>query len=309
VLERLAAVVTDTGSKASHFASVAREFGLPWWSTPNSPPACPGGTASPSTPPIGLVYDGVVPALRERARRPRPQRDTPFRRRMAEVMGHIAPLNLTDPGDESFAPSGCRTIHDIVRFCHERGVGEMFSLVGKGGRGLAQAKLLETPLPVVLHVLDLGGGLVPAAAEEKTVDPCHFASGALIALWEGLNHPDVQWDGSLLAFDWERFDQMSGGVFSLKSKVLSSYVVVAREYMHLLMRFGYHFAVVDAMCGEHPEANYVNFRFKGGGAGVGQRLLRLDFVKKVLASAGFRVKVTGDMLDARLDRAPAPKTS
>ncbi len=308
VLERLAAVITDTGSKASHFASVAREFGLPVvvdakFATRSLPE---GGVVTVDAT-HGLVYAGAVAALKDRAGRPRPQRDTPFRRSMAEVMRHIAPLNLTDPGDESFAPSGCRTIHDIVRFCHERGVGEMFSLVGKGGRGLAQAKLLETPLPVVLHILDLGGGLTPAAAEEKTVDPCHFASGGLIALWEGLNHPDVQWDGSLLSFDWERFDQMSGGVFSLKSKILSSYVVVAREYLHLLMRFGYHFAVVDSVCGEHPEGNYVNFRFKGGGAGVGQRLLRLDFVKKVLASAGFRVKVTGDMLDARLDRAPAPK--
>jgi len=308
VLERLAAVITDTGSKASHFASVAREFGLPVVVNAKfATRTLEEGRVVTVDATHGRIYDGAVAALKERAGRPRPQRDTPFRRRMAEVMDRIAPLNLTDPEDKDFAPHGCRTIHDIVRFCHERGVGEMFSLVGKGGRGLAQAKLLQTPLPVIMHVLDLGGGLTPAAAGEKTVDPCHFSSGSLIALWEGLNHPDVQWDGSLLAFDWERFDQMSGGVFSLKSKILSSYVVVAREYMHLLMRFGYHFAVVDALCGEHPEANYVNFRFKGGGAGVGQRLLRLDFVKKVLASAGFRVKVTGDMLDARLDRAPAPK--
>ncbi len=308
VLERLAAVVTDTGSKASHFASVAREFGLPVvvdtkFATRTLEPGAVvtvDGTG-------GRVYAGAVQALRDSARRPRIQRDTPFRKRLDDVMRRIAPLNLTDPESPDFAPEGCRSIHDIVRFCHERGVAEMFSLVGKGGRGLAQAKPLKSTLPVVMHVLDLGGGLTADAAKAKEIDPCHFASDTLSAVWEGLNHPDVQWDGSLLAFDWEQFDRMAGGVFSLKSKILSSYVVVAREYMHLLMRFGYHFAVVDALCTEHPDANYINFRFKGGGAAVGQRLLRLDFVDRVLRAAGFRVKITGDMLDARLVRASAPQ--
>ncbi|WP_461208883.1 PEP/pyruvate-binding domain-containing protein [Desulfocurvus sp. DL9XJH121] len=308
VLERLAAVVTDTGSKASHFASVAREFGLPVVVDAKFATRDLGeGVVVTVDADTGRVYAGEVPELKRRAGRRAARRDTPFHKRMAEVMRHVSPLNLVDPDAEAFQPKNCRSIHDVVRFCHETGVAEMFSLVGKGGRGLARARLFDGGLPLVMYVLDLGGGLTPDGARADTVRPEHFASPASKALWKGLNHPDVQWDGSLLAFDWEEFDRMSGGVMSLKSKTLASYAVVAREYMHLLMRFGYHFAVIDTMCGPHEQSNYVGFRFKGGGAEVGKRLLRLDFVRKILADAGFSVTTRGDMLDARLMAAPAVK--
>ena len=45
--------------------------------------------------------------------------------------------------------------------------------------------------------------------------------------------------------------------------------------------------------------NYVNFRFKGGGAGSDQRTLRLDGVHPGRSTHfGFTVRVTGDLLDA-----------
>ncbi|GAB6175342.1 PEP/pyruvate-binding domain-containing protein [Desulfobaculum senezii] len=308
VLERLAAVITDTGSKASHFASVAREFGVPVIVDAKfATRELADGALVTVDADHGHVYDGELPELRERAAMRANVQDTPFHRRLRKVMDHIVPLNLTDPEGDDFAPDGCRTMHDIVRFCHEKAVAEMFNLVDKGGRGLAQAKILEGGLPLVMYILDLGGGLTPQAHKASAVDPCHFASDSISALWEGLNHPDIQWDGSLLAFDWEEFDRMSAGVVSLKSKTLSSYVILARDYMHALIRFGYHFAVLDTMSTDHADSNYINFRFKGGGAGIGQRKLRLAFVDKVLKDAGFTVRITGDMLEASLNRAPRPK--
>ncbi|NJB69088.1 pyruvate,water dikinase [Desulfobaculum xiamenense] len=308
VLERLSAVVTDTGSKASHFASVAREFGLPVIVDAKfATRALTDGMTVTVDADAGRVYPGSIEALAIRAAKRAADRTTPFHRRLRKVMDYISPLNLTDPDAENFAPKGCRTMHDIVRFCHEKAVAEMFSLVNKGGRGLAQAKILEGGLPLVMHILDLGGGLTPQARDATVVDPCHFASEAMSALWEGLNHPDIQWDGSLLAFDWEEFDRMSAGIVGLKSKLLSSYVILARDYMHTLLRFGYHFAVLDTMCTDHSDSNYINFRFKGGGAEMGQRRLRLAFVDKVLRDAGFTVRITGDMLEANLARAPRPR--
>lgn len=308
VLERLAAVVTDTGSKASHFASVAREFGLPVVVDAKfATSRLKEGDIVSVDADTGNVYAGEVAELKPYAGRPATRRDTPFHKRMAEVMKHVSPLHLTDADAATFAPDHCRSIHDIVRFCHETGVSEMFSLVGKGGRGLAKARICDCGLPIVLYILDLGGGLVPQAAQADAVTPDHFATGSIKALWKGLNHPDIQWDGSLLAFDWEEFDRISGGVMSLKSKTLASYCIVASDYMHMLMRFGYHFAVVDTVCGQHEQSNYVNFRFKGGGAEIGNRLLRLEFVRKVLAGHGFIVTTKGDMLDARLMAAPPHK--
>lgn len=308
VLERLCAVVTDTGSKASHFASIAREFGLPVIVDAKfATRMLEAGELVTVDADTGNVYEGAVAELRSVAGKPLIRRDTPFHNRLSEVMKFVSPLHLTNPEDDSFAPEGCQSVHDIVRFCHETGVSEMFSLVGKGGRGLAKAKQFEGGLPFVMYMLDIGGGLTPDASGVDVVDPCHISNDSMAALWEGLNHPDIQWDGSLLAFDWEEFDRVAGGVVSLKSKTLASYAVLSREYMHLLMRFGYHFAVVDVFNGRHDQSNYINFRFKGGGADVGRRLLRLEFVKKVLSAAGFSVKVTGDMLDARYMTAPQPK--
>ncbi|BBD09829.1 PEP/pyruvate-binding domain-containing protein [Desulfovibrio ferrophilus] len=308
VLERLAAVVTDTGSKASHFASVAREFGLPVVVDAKfATRILTDGMQITVYADTGHIYAGEVRELKALAGRPPAPRDTPFHRRMAEVMNLVAPLHLTNPDASEFAPQGCRSIHDIVRFCHETGVSEMFSLVGKGGRGLAKARRFEGGLPMTMYMLDLGGGLTPQAATTDTLDPCHFASDAISAFWEGLNHPDIQWDGSLLAFDWEEFDKVSGGIISLESKTLASYAILGKDYMHLLMRFGYHFAVIDTICGPVPESNYINFRFKGGGAEIGKRMLRLELVRKVLTSAGFTVTSKGDMLDARFMAAPAPK--
>jgi pyruvate,water dikinase len=80
---------------------------------------------------------------------------------------------------------------------------------------------------------------------------------------------------------------------------------VAREYLHLVLRFGYHFAVLDALGGENPEANYIAFRFKGGGADYENRLWRVELIQAILEWAGFMVKTKGDLLDARFDRRPA----
>jgi len=72
-----------------------------------------------------------------------------------------------------------------------------------------------------------------------------------------------------------------------------------------MLRFGYHFAVLDTLCGEAAEANYIAFRFKGGGGDYEKRLWRVHLIKMILEWAGFVVQTRGDMLDARLERQDA----
>ena len=69
-----------------------------------------------------------------------------------------------------------------------------------------------------------------------------------------------------------------------------------------MIRFGYHFSVVDSICGTDQAANYINFRFKGGGAAFDQRLRRLRFIHRVLAHYGFETQTRGDMIDAKCAR-------
>jgi pyruvate, water dikinase len=67
-------------------------------------------------------------------------------------------------------------------------------------------------------------------------------------MFTGLAHEKIKWDQNIKHFDWEEFDKVSAGVFNpAKSALLSSYGLLARDYMHALIRFGYHFVVVDSL--------------------------------------------------------------
>jgi pyruvate,water dikinase len=197
-------------------------------------------------------------------------------------------------------------MHDLVRFAHEKGMAEMFSLVGANARGLGRARQLATDLPLTLYVLDLDGSIALEAADKETVEPRSITSPLERACWEGLSHPEVTWHKDLVYLDWSEFDRVSGGILSFKSALLASYAVVARDYLHLLLRFGYHFAVLDALSGENPKANYIAFRFKGDGGSYENRLRRVELIKTILQWAGLMVNTRGDLLDARFDRRAAP---
>jgi len=177
--------------------------------------------------------------------------------------------------------------------------------VGRSGRGLAQARRLATELPLVMYILDLEGGLFKEGQEGKTIDPRFIACEPMRAWWEGLSHPDVVWHQGLIHLDWEELDRLSAGLVNPFGKTLASYAIISNNYLHLTLRFGYHFAVLDTLCREEAEANYIAFRFKGGGGDFEKRLWRVRLVKTVLEWAGFVVRTRGDLLDARLDRQAA----
>jgi pyruvate,water dikinase len=75
-----------------------------------------------------------------------------------------------------------------------------------------------------------------------------------------------------------------------------------------MIRFGYHFSVIDSYCGPRPENNYIRFRFKGGGAAMDRRVLRLAFISRVLGRSGFSISTRGDLLDARFLRSEETET-
>ncbi|MGE4551849.1 MAG: PEP/pyruvate-binding domain-containing protein [Desulfovibrionaceae bacterium] len=300
---RLAGVVAETGSRASHFASVAREFGLPVLVGAGDPyAALTEGRSVTVDAASGRVFAGRVTEVLTAA--PRADRANYALTRLAAVLPHMVKLNLTDPEAENFSPEGCRSLHDVVRLCHEKGVAEMFSLVGKGGRGMGRAKKLETRLPVTIYVLDVGDGLFETARDKQSITPDDIKCPCMWSLWWGLTNENTPWSDKLPHMDWEQFDRVSAGLISTDSRLLASYAVLAQDYVHLMVRFGYHFSQVDALCGDEPRTNYVNFRFKGGGGLPEQRALRLAFIHEVLAGEGFTVTTRGDMLDAQFGRQP-----
>jgi len=309
VIGRLRAVVAESGSRASHFASIAREFGVPVLAAAHeATQRLPSGHVVTVDAGQGRVYQGEVAGLKREAPRGLFAPEAPFSVRLQKVMELASPLHLLDPASPDFSPENCKSMQDLVRFTHEKGMAEMFSLVGRSGRGLARARQLATDLPFTMYVLDLEGGVAPEAAKQKTIEPRFITSPLMQACWQGLTHPEVTWHKGLVYMDWEEVDRVSAGILSLKSTLLASYAVIARDYLHLVLRFGYHFAVLDALGGENPEANYITFRFKGGGANYENRLRRVELIKSILEWAGFMVKTRGDLLDARFDRRPAEQT-
>lgn len=301
-LDRIAAVVAEHGSRASHFASVARERGVPVIVGCDLRHHASGSLLTVDAV-TGTIFSGCVRHVVESGTASRRQY-TDVRSRWSTLSGHTVHLGLTDTSVPGFCAAGCRSLHDVVRYCHERGVAEMFTLVDRNGRGLGRSRKLKTDLPLVMYVLDLGGGLCAAAGERGEILPSAVVSAPMEALWDGLTDHRIVWDQRRRHVDWEEFDRISGGIFSLNSRLLASYAVISSNYMHLNIRFGYHFSLLDSVCGPRTGENYVSFRFKGGGASVEQRRYRLVFIEKVLHRLEFEVAMHGDMLDASVQRLP-----
>jgi len=301
VMDRLSAVVTDLGAVAGHFASVAREWGVPTLvNTRKATRILKTGDIVTVVADKAKVYGGKVEGLSDAScERNRLLADSPVMKRLNLIIEHCSPLNLLDPQDPGFVPEQCKSLHDIVRYVHEKAVQEMFSLRAKGIRRARGARKLISEIPVTLYVLDLekrhprgfdGRGGIPIEKVENT---------GLRALWNGLGNPEIVWSSDVLHFDWQEFDRLSAGIISLDSQMLASFAVISEDYLNIHIRFGYHFVVIDSLFGPFPEQNYILLRFKGGGALPERRHLRVLFLAQVLKAHGFETESQGDGVDAK----------
>ena len=297
---RLGGVIAAEGSAASHFATIARESGVPVViNVPEATALFESGQMVTIDGHRGQIHDGKAkPSELHLA-----GRKTWLSEKMKEILKPVARLNLTDAASEDFVPENCRSMHDLIRFSHEMGVREMFALADRRGRGLYQSKVLELEIPLSFRVLNLEGGLTEKGDTLKRVFLKHVACKPFLAMFAGLAHENIEWDPDTIHFDWEEFDKMSAGIFNpTDSPLLSSYGLLARDYMHSMIRFGYHFAVVDALLVSQAEQNYIQFSFKGGGASESGKTMRLETIRIVLEKYGFTISVRGDMLNAEYRR-------
>ena len=221
-------------------------------------------------------------------------------------------LHLQDPASLSFRPSGCKSAHDVLRFCHEKAIQAMFDLNDEIAHGAPSVKKLLTPAPVNLHVLDLGKGLAESTAMADQVTPEQIVSRPFQALWRGVTHPGVSWTREIPATLSDLASVMTTSLATpagpLRALGEKSYLLVADEYMNLNSRLAYHFTLVDACVSEVPDNNYIAFRFAGGGAARPRRNLRASFIEGCLSHYGFKVDRRGDLVNAWYKKAPAVQT-
>ncbi|BCO08626.1 pyruvate phosphate dikinase PEP/pyruvate binding subunit [Desulfolithobacter dissulfuricans] len=304
ILSRLGGVVADKGSTAGHFATVCREFGVPLLvGTGEASRLLAHGMTVTLDADNRVVYPGRISLLlanRKRAGRPS-REDLPWFKKLRAILDFITPLKLVDPASPDFAPRSCRSLHDIIRFVHEKAVQTMFSLGDSLTGSAGKCFRLQTDLPLDIYLIDVGDGLKPGRLQGDSVTLDQITSQPFLALWEGISHPGIDWH-SREHFDWKTYDDvaLAGGVAAQGSADLATYAVISRDYLNMNMRFGYHFTQVDALCGPEDRTNYCMLRFAGGGGEFTGRALRIEFLRRVLQELGFEVTVRADLLDGRL---------
>jgi pyruvate,water dikinase len=310
VLDRVVGIVAEYGTPACHLASLAREAGLPVLCQVKGILNMRNDQLISLDADAGNVYEGRV--FQDTAQNQTQGwigKDPLVQDILEQMLPLIAPLSHQSRGDNAGTLDSVHTLHDLVRYVHEAGVQSMFTLVGKRGLNKYAVKRLDADIPLVMFVLDVQEGLIQGARGKKVVTPKDMTSRPMCAFWRGLSHPCVSWDPGILHYDWDAYGKSSVVFTNVeKSTLFSSYAVLARTYFHALIKFGYHFVVVDGLIGASAEANYLRMRFKGGGGLEEQRILRLQLLKGLLHRFGFQTKLTGDFIDAFFDRHEAKST-
>jgi pyruvate,water dikinase len=304
---KVAAMVCEAGSATSHLATVLRERRVPaLFGARGASGVLQEGALVTVDAYYGNIYAGRVEELLKAPRADDAMlKQTRAYKVLESALKYITPLNLLDPRADNFRPQFCLTYHDLTRYAHEKAMAELFHLPGDrlpedGARRLA------SKLPLDLHIIDLGGGLAPEAADLPTVKPEHLRSRPLLAYWRGVSA--VGWTGPK-PVDLAGFMSvvMSTATDTNVRERLheKNFAIITDDYLNLSNRLGFHFATIESFLGE-PGESYVSFTFYGGGAELSRRMRRVRFLAKVLQRLDFRVELKEDSITARIDGFDAP---
>lgn len=307
--QKATAVVVERGNLTDHMSSVVRELQVPCVvRVPDIFSILKNGQEITVDATNGIIYKGIIKDILKdnddiltHPISVNIERTESYRmlKRLAEL---IFPLNLTDPRAAGFNEESCRSWHDIIRFCHETALNEMFSFKDKSSLGkIKNIYQVRTDLPLSLYCLDLFEDSVQTI-EKKLIDADSITCKPFQALWRGMNAPNISWQGP---------DQMAGagGIFTamMRTPALESvscdtrsFAVVTREYMNLSLSMGYHYVVLDSYLSDDPYLNHITISFKGGAADARKRGLRILLISRILKKAGFRVNIKNDFLKARI---------
>ena len=130
IVPQAAAIIAERGSAAGHLATIAREFRVP------TLVGVEGATdilrrrmkVTVDTK-QRIIYAGrVKELLHYELMQSTAFEDAPEFRLLRRLLKRIAPLHLIDPQAPDFTPEGCKSVHDVIRFIHEKAVQELMDL-------------------------------------------------------------------------------------------------------------------------------------------------------------------------------------
>ncbi len=309
IVPKAAAIVSERGSAAGHLATIAREFRVPTLvGVERATEILPEGMQVTVDTKQRTIYAGRVKELLQyELVQSLAFEDAPEFRLLRRILARIAPLHLIDPADPNFTADGCTSVHDVIRFIHEKAVEELMDLPRfvKRFKGV-RIFTLVSDIPLGLKVLDLGGGIAPEATGTKLL-PEHIRSLPMKALWEGLSGPGV-WSTEPVPVDFQ-------GMMSSLTKTWAetpgattvtgfNLAVISETYMNLHLRLGYHFNLVDARLDSEASRNHIYFRFVGGVTDLTRRSRRAQLLEKILSQYHFKVDTKGDLVVAKVLHLP-----
>lgn len=308
VMPFTSAIITDTGTPTSHMSALCREFRVPTFvNAGNATELLQHGqkiTVIAGDNGTLTVYDGTIRELLGQGSDARNMERLYEFRKKRYILRYISMLNLIDPLLDDFVPEKCRTMHDILRFIHEKSVMELIETARYGPAGNSALKL-DIPIPVGITVVDIGGGISQDAEDgkERKITFDQISSIPFRAIIQGMMRPGA-WHsetvslkaGDFMASMMRMPDITSAG----DSYVGYNVAVISREYANLSLRFGYHFNMMDCLCSENTRNNHIYFRFAGGATDITKRSRRVQLIAAVLKDYAFNIKIKGDLLIARL---------
>lgn len=316
VLRKAGALLAENGSLTGHMAAICREFGIPAiFNLPGAYRSLAEGELVTVDALAGRVFAGeIAPLLELQIPKQLPQSACPVLAMLRRISPSILPLTLIDPASENFRPENCLSLHDVMRYVHEKSYAEMFlisdSLSGSGISGVAAR--LECQIPLDLYVIDLGGGLKEKG--KSRIKPDDIESVPFKNLLNGMLNPalrskeprPVNFRGFLSVME----QSMIGGNLRAGERFGDrSYAIISDKYLNFSSRVGYHYAIADAWCGETINKNYIRFEFAGGAAGDVQRTRRARCIALILSELGFTVEQSHDRIRARFQKYPAFETA
>ena len=173
IVPRATAIIAEKGSVAGHLATIAREFRVPaLLGIDNATEVLQNGMEITLDTHHRTVYSGKVDELINFERvQSMVFEESPEFRLLRRLLKRIASLHLIDPYASDFTPGNCVSVHDMIRFIHEKSVQELMEIPGSLTRFKgAKVWTLESDVPLDLRILDLGGGIDPELSWKQGKD-------------------------------------------------------------------------------------------------------------------------------------------
>ncbi|MCP4633723.1 MAG: hypothetical protein GY855_12415 [candidate division Zixibacteria bacterium] len=301
VMDKVSAIITEVGGVASHMATIAREYRIPTIGGFKDTELLKANDEVTVDATNKVIYKGMKDELIKALKPDFDQfDDINIFGILENVLKHLAPLNIISSRDENFLIKNCRTIHDILRFCHQKSMEEMFygalDLEDKENYSLR----LKSDIPLNVNIIFVDQDY-KKYEKNRIIDETEIASAPMVSLWKGIK--EEGWPSPPAPSDAKGFMSVLTTTMTQGNEdgfAENSFAILGKEYMMVSLRMGYHFTTIEALAAPEANKNYIKFQFKAGGAAIERRTRRIELIVNIMKKLGFENNSKGDFLDASI---------